>query len=137
MLIKFLDKLKIELRNIRIHRHEVAGQILGEIAAERLVHGGVLEQRLADSPDHSTDQLAPRCLRIDDSTGAIRPNHSRDARDHEILVEANFDEHRAPGVHGPARVLAEFRRVRSGRPASFRGEGADFFGQTDPLLDAS
>src|SRR5947209_42713 len=50
---------------------------------------------------------------------------------------SDLNEYSAASVHGPAAILADHRRLRSQRPASFRRDGADLFGHADPLVDAA
>src|ERR1700730_11124451 len=63
----------IQLRDIGISRHQIAGVVAVEEAAGCWVGFRLLEQCLPNTPGDAADRLASRGLGVDDAAGVIGP----------------------------------------------------------------
>src|SRR5439155_10345 len=92
-LVELANEERLELRDIRIRRDEVAGIVAVEEAAQGRIGLRLLKQRLPDAPDDPADGLTASRLGIDDAAGVVRADEAVQAHQAKIGVDAYFGEH--------------------------------------------
>ena len=60
LVVEFTDEQDVELRDIRVRRHEITGKVAVQKASQDRVGLGLLEQRLSDAPDDR--RRSPDCV---------------------------------------------------------------------------
>src|SRR5437879_6124092 len=92
-LVELANEERLELRDIRIRRYEVAGIVAVEEAAPDRIGLRLLEQRLPGAPDDPADGLTSSGLGIDDAAGVVGADEAVQAHQAKIGVDAYFGEH--------------------------------------------
>ena len=123
MRVLLLEEDRLDLRDVRVHRHVVVGEVAGHDPAQLLVEDGVLVERHADAPHHAAQELRAGGASIEDPAGREDADHSRDVHGSEIGVDQHLGELGAESVHGEllallarSRLAALVDRLSAGAP---------------------
>src|SRR5439155_22290681 len=100
--------------------NEVAGIVLMQKARHARIGFGLLEQRLADTPDDAADRLTPRGARVDDPARIVRANEAVQAHETQIFVDADLGKKRRE-AEDRLRPFCFLDRI----VAAFRGKRVD------------
>ena len=120
----------LELIDVGVHRDEVVGQVVVDVARCGSVHLGCLVKCRAYAPDHAAHQLAAGGPRIDDMAASERADDTRHANFARARVHSDLDELGAERELND-RIYEIFGRSRADGPVSKRQFVADYLHRDD------
>jgi len=90
LVVEFTHEQDVELRDVRVRWDEVPGEVTVHKSSHHWISVGLLEQRLADAPDHPSDGLASSRFWIDDPAGIVGAYETVQADQTEIRIYPYF-----------------------------------------------